>query len=537
MKAAIYSRKSKFTGKGESVENQIELCKTYAISNGYNELYVYEDEGFSGGNINRPKFQNMMKDAKSKKFDAIICYRLDRISRNVSDFSTLIDKLKLLNIDFISIREQFDTTSPMGTAMMFISSVFAQLERETIAERIKDNMYELAKTGRWLGGTPPFGFCSEPEYYLNADGKQKKMMKLSPIENEIELVKYFYIQYLELGSLSQLQKHLIKNSINTKRNAAWDIKALQLLLRNPVYVKSSNLVISYLETKGATVLGEPNNNGILTYKKKDSNDRYKDISEWILAIARHEGILEDTLWLNVQKQLDKNKILAPRLVNGSEFGVFTSVLHCSKCGGKMIQKQGHVSKKTGKVIRYYICLNKINSNGDLCNCKNIRLDKLENLVMNKLFNILSDKGSLIKAIENYKKDLKSKTSNIVDIKSYAKQIEQKELQIKNLIDQLSLNPNIFSLLSTRIEDLNNEVKELKYKKFELESTNNNLKQSLKEINSTTNMLLNFKKMWESADCKLRRLLITSLVNSIYYNCDTKEVLVNLFCTKKKRFLM
>ncbi len=157
--------------------------------------------------------------------------------------------------------------------------------------------------------------------------------------------------------------------------------------------------------------------------------------------------------------------------------------------------------------------------------------------MNKLFNILSDKGSLIKAIENYKKDLKSKTSNIIDIKSYAKQIEQKELQIKNLIDQLSLNPNIFSLLSTRIEDLNNEIKELKYKKFELESTDNNLKQSLKEIDAATNMLLNFKKLWKNADCKLRRLLINSLINSIYYNCDTKEVLVNLFCTKKKRFLM
>lgn len=537
MKAAIYSRKSKFTGKGESVENQIELCKNYAKDHGYDEFYIYEDEGFSGGNINRPQFKNMMKDAKENKFDAIICYRLDRISRNVSDFSTLIDKLKLLNIDFISIREQFDTTSPMGTAMMFISSVFAQLERETIAERIKDNMYELAKTGRWLGGTTPFGFCSKPEYYLNNEGKQKKMMKLSPIENEIELVKDLYTEYLKLGSLNKLQKHLIKNNINTKRNAAWDIKALQLLLRNPVYVKSSNLVLSYLKTKGSTVFGEPNNNGILTYNKKDSKDRYKDMSEWILAISRHEGVIEDTLWLNVQKQLDKNKILAPRLVNGSEFGVFTSVLHCSKCGGKMIQKQGHVSKKTGEIIRYYVCLNKINSNGKLCDCKNIRLDKLENLVMNKLFNILSDKGSLIKAIENYKKDLKAKNTNMADIKSYVKQIEQKELQIKNLIDQLSLNPNIFSLLSTRIEDLNNEVKELKYKKFELENTNHNLKQSLKEIDAATNMLLNFKKMWKNADCKLRRLLIASIVNSIYYDSDTKEVLVNLFCTKKKRFLM
>jgi len=104
MKAAIYSRKSKFTGKGESVENQIQLCKEHGMKYlglSEDDFTIYEDEGFSGGNTNRPQFQRLIKDAKARKFDILICYRLDRISRNVSDFS--------------------------------------QLERETIAERIKDN--------------------------------------------------------------------------------------------------------------------------------------------------------------------------------------------------------------------------------------------------------------------------------------------------------------------------------------------------------------------------------------------------------------
>ena len=150
MKAAIYSRKSKFTGKGDSIENQIQLCMDYSKSIGIKEFLVYEDEGFSGGNIDRPQFKKMMQDAKDKKFDCLVCYRLDRISRNVSDFSTLIEKLNKLEISFISIKEQFDTSTPMGRAMMFISSVFAQLERETIAERIKDNMYSRVSTGKEL---------------------------------------------------------------------------------------------------------------------------------------------------------------------------------------------------------------------------------------------------------------------------------------------------------------------------------------------------------------------------------------------------
>ena len=178
MKAAIYSRKSRFTGKGDSIENQIQLCIDYAKSIGVKDFLIYEDEGFSGSNIDRPQFKKMMQDAKDKKFSYLVCYRLDRISRNVSDFSTLIEKLNELSISFISIKEQFDTSTPMGRAMMFISSVFAQLERETIAERIKDNMYELARSGRWLGGNTPHGFNSEKITFLDENLKERSMYKL-----------------------------------------------------------------------------------------------------------------------------------------------------------------------------------------------------------------------------------------------------------------------------------------------------------------------------------------------------------------------
>ena len=171
----IYSRKSKFTGKGESIENQIELCRQYIAmhfgDDAAENALVYEDEGFSGGNLERPQFKKMMKDSQKIEFAAIVVYRLDRISRNIGDFAKLIEDLGDRHIDFISIREQFDTSSPMGRAMMYIASVFSQLERETIAERIRDNMHELSKTGRWLGGTTPTGYASESESKHNG-GRQ-----------------------------------------------------------------------------------------------------------------------------------------------------------------------------------------------------------------------------------------------------------------------------------------------------------------------------------------------------------------------------
>ena len=120
IKIAIYSRKSKYTGKGESIGNQIELAKEY-IRLHYpdvsieRDIYIYEDEGFSGGTLDRPEFKKMMQDAKNKQFNVLVCYRLDRISRNIADFSGLINELSYLNISFVSIREQFDGSSPMRT--------------------------------------------------------------------------------------------------------------------------------------------------------------------------------------------------------------------------------------------------------------------------------------------------------------------------------------------------------------------------------------------------------------------------------------
>ena len=114
-------------------------------------------------------------------------YRLDRISRNISDFSSLIEELGRLGIDFVSIRESFDTSSPIGRAMMYIASVFSQLEWETIAERIRNNMHELAKTGCWA--LSPTGYASESVKSITVDGKTKKTCKLKLLPDEIEIIE------------------------------------------------------------------------------------------------------------------------------------------------------------------------------------------------------------------------------------------------------------------------------------------------------------------------------------------------------------
>ena len=271
---AIYSRKSKFTGKGESIGNQVELCKEY-IQTHYPEVpqdhvLIYEDEGFSGGNLNRPDFKKMMDAARQKKFRAIIVYRLDRISRNISDFSSLIEELSRLEIAFVSIREQFDTGTPMGRAMMYIASVFSQLERETIAERIRDNMHELAKTGRWLGGTTPTGYSSEAVQKITIDGKSKKACKLKLIPEEAEIIRLIYDLYMEHDSLTAVEAELIKRGLKTKNGKLFTRFSIKAILQNPVYMIADEDAYNYLVNENTDLNSDKEAfdsiHGIMAYK-------------------------------------------------------------------------------------------------------------------------------------------------------------------------------------------------------------------------------------------------------------------------------
>lgn len=291
IRIAIYSRKSKYTDKGDSIGNQIELAKEYInthyLSDKYDvEIKEYEDEGFSGGNIDRPHFQEFLKDQNKNAYDVLICYRLDRISRNIADFSKLMEELTTVNTSFVSIKEQFDTKTPMGRAMMYIASVFAQLEREVIAERVRDNMLELSKTGRWLGGDTPTGFkaeryeivqvCEKDEKSEEIVGnKIRKACKLVTDEEEKELILHLCDKYLELKSLSQLEHYCLINNIKTKNKKEFGTFSLKTILTNPVYVKNDQEILKYFKEKGIHIYAEQDGRdkfdgkyGLLAYNKK-----------------------------------------------------------------------------------------------------------------------------------------------------------------------------------------------------------------------------------------------------------------------------
>lgn len=538
-KAAIYSRKSIFTGKGESIENQIEMCKDYYLRHYGSDVdfIIYEDEGFSGGNTKRPKFQEMLSDIKLKKFDTLICYRLDRISRNVADFSSTLELLQDNNIDFISIKEQFDTSTPMGRAMVYISSVFAQLERETIAERVRDNMLQLAKTGRWLGGQEPFGFKSEKITYIDENFNERSLMKLSPVKDELEVVKLIFDKYLETNSITQVTNYLQDNLYTGKNGGDWGTTQVKKILSSAIYVISTEETHNYLKSLGINVYGEPNGNGYLSYNKTRKMIFDRDITEWIYAVAKHKGVIDSKTWLTVQSILEKNKHKKiKRTATGTNnTALLTGILKCSKCGSNMIIKQGHKSKtEEGKRYDYYVCSKKDNSRGRKCDNKNVRADRLDSIVLRELKNYNKDylEESLIEILNT----ATDNSNNINKINKLNLEISEKETSISNLVKQLSSAPNeiVANYIMEEINKLSNDISEAKKLLEKLKENKETKKNDIDNLNLILDMLNTFNGTFDFIeDIPQKRLMLQTLLSSAIWDGENYEVKLNILEDKKK----
>lgn len=537
MIAAIYSRKSKFTGKGDSIENQIQLCKEYAEEQLKNknitEFLIYEDEGFSGGNTNRPEFQKLLEDAKAEKFSILICYRLDRISRNVSDFSSTLEILQRHNINFISIREQFDTSTPMGRAMIYIASVFAQLERETIAERIRDNMLELSKTGRWLGGTAPIGYAAYPITYFDKNMNERKMVKLKQVPEELKTVKLLYKKYLEFKSLSKVETFALQNNIKTKRNANFTKTNIRIILANPVYVKATEDVFIYLENQDITACGVPDGvHGLLTYNKQKSisNDSGKTVrilrekSEWIAAMSSQKGIIDADDWLEIQHILNKNKDSFPN-EGKTHNALLTGKIRCAKCGSNMQIAHGHVSKKTGKQIYYYVCSMKMHSKGTRCNNKNAKVSELDPVVLKQLKKLVINKKELLDNLRTQNKKAKDLNNSSNKKEIINKSISGKNKQIQNLMNELAIDDGISDLIVDKIKSLKNELQELKIQLNNFNKMNTAFDKTDLSL-PVIKLMLNKCSIIDLLTHEEVQELIGILIDKITWDGDSHEVIID-----------
>lgn len=336
-KAALYVRVSTMHQiDKDSLPFQKEELINYAkYVLGIEDYVIFEDAGYSAKNTDRPEYQKMMKRMRKGEFTHLLVFKIDRISRNLKDFTTMYDELKEMKVTFISKVEQFDTSSAMGEAMLKIILVFAELERKLAAERVYGIMLSRAEKGLWNGATVPYGFvyCEETEYPVAH-------------EDEVKGVQYIYNLYEKVSSTIEVAHRLNEENVLTKRGGRWTAKTVRDILRNPFYI------------------------GTYRYNMRESSGStyYKDESEWIVKENNHPAVIEEAQFKRVNAMLSANfkgdNGTMRRDVHTHLFGM---MMYCQKCGSLLFAGLDSARKDGYRPSRYTCSTNKKVRNTKSCN--------------------------------------------------------------------------------------------------------------------------------------------------------------------------
>ena len=539
LQIAIYSRKSRFTGKGESIGNQIDLCRDYVRSHygedWLNRIVIFEDEGFSGGNLNRPDFQKMMRSVRNRRFKAIIVYRLDRISRNISDFAGLIDELTKLDVSFVSIREQFDTGTPMGRAMMFIISVFSQLERETIAERIRDNMHELAKTGRWLGGVTPTGFSSECISTVTVEGKTRKSCHLKVIPREIEKIRLIFDLYCETGSLTMTEAELLRRHVFSKNDKPFTRYTLKVILRNPVYAVADEDTYHYFLRSEADVCfpkeAFDGTRGILAYHRTDQEKgrrtTFLPTNRWIIAVGRHPGVIPSGPWIHVQELLNRNKSGSYHQPRGNE-ALLTGLIFCS-CGSRMYPKVTTRKTDAGEIIFPYLCKMKERSKGTSCALPNPSGNSLDAAVMEQIRLLPENPDVFLSQLKKIRRtDTGNNSHREKDLVQLRREAADTEKKITQLIDAMvAVGESTAKVhMAKRVEELDAALKDIQSRMAEPDQDPMVQDLSGSEQIRLCGILSSFHALVPDMTLEQKRSAIRTLVRKVVWDGTTAHIFLS-----------
>lgn len=409
----IYPRKSVYRDNSDSVSVQIQLCKDYAgviFKDKDIDFKVYDkDEGFSGKNTNRPSFQELMEDVKNGLLDVVMVYKLDRISRNVQEFSAMYDIFQQHNVAFVSVKESFDTTTPMGRTVMYILAAFAQLERENTSERVTDNMQALGASGKWTGGKLPTGMTS-----VRRQMGEKEHSYLVVDENTIWLVKSLYGLISQGYPITKVERYCRDHGIKSQSGKFLNTSQIYNIITNPVYCQNSMEAYYYFKDLGCT-LPDPvlfdGTKGLLGYGKTKSgkqSQKKQDKTAWTIAVGIHDYVIPASDWIAAQKRLGVNKMFHAAKY---DCGILKGVIRC-KCGARMDIR---TYRKNGIQFSYYYCVDMARQGKDKCDTGYVRIEEVEDAFLKQLrrirfnpegFKLHSDSAGTIQSTTSIKDELK-----------------------------------------------------------------------------------------------------------------------------------
>ncbi len=540
MLIAIYSRKSKWTGKGDSIENQLTMCKEYIAmfveGSEKAEIIEYEDEGFSGKNTKRPQFRKMMQDMKERHFDYLVCYKLDRLGRNLADLANLMEDLNRRSTSFISIKEKFDTTTPIGKAMLYFSGVLAQMEREQIAERVKDNMIMLARSGRWLGGNTPLGYSSMKLEKEVSALKKKSMYCLIQNPEEIGLARIIFSCFLEKRSITKVLEYLLANGINTRKGKEFTISGIRDILTNPVYVLADEEAWQYFYDLGCQVCIDREEldhvSGLMGYAKTTSGsykNQHTPYETWIISKGRHKGIITGKDFVRVQELLETNKGKGESFKESRNNVSLLSGILCCRCGHRMRPKNYPASRKTEKGERTfsYHCTYKDKTHGEKCDNKNVHGNTLDEAVCKEIFTLADPDTGLIPMLEELRKEILNSDIEVMSEKQFMQQeYDRKKGEIQKLvasIKQLESDSVSVQYINEEIQKLDCECGALHRRIRSVKEDEHEKTELVDQIRELSERLTDFSRIFEELTLLQKRDFLRKIIDKVLWDGEIAHI--------------
>ena len=380
---ALYTRVSTIeqSEEGYSIDEQERLLMSWAEKNNYEVYKCYSDRGISGKDIkNRPALKELLKDAEEKKFDMVISWKINRISRKLADVLKIVDILEKNDITFKSYSEPFETDTPAGKMQFQMMALIGEFERGTIAQNVKMGMCAKAKAGEWCGGRV-LGYDLVP--VENQEGDKRRKTKLTINEIEAMSVRLIFNEYSNGKGYKAITNQLNKLGYKTKKGNDFSVGSIREILTNPVYIGKVryNVRQNWSEKRRRNINANP-----------------------IITDGVHEPIIDEVLWDKVQAIMESKKGKPSRIYDG-EYPL-TGILRCPKCGAGMVisRTTNKLADGTKKRIAYYCCGAWKNKGTSVCSSNTIRVDKANEYVFNKLSELLSNEKMVETIVRNVNRE-------------------------------------------------------------------------------------------------------------------------------------
>ncbi|XZK27638.1 recombinase family protein [Clostridium perfringens] len=486
---------------GYSIDEQKRLLEEWCKANDYIIYKCYSDRGISGKNIkDRPALKELLSDAKAGKFDMVISWKINRVSRKLEDVLKIVNLLEKNNITFKSYSEPFETDTPAGRMQFQMMALIGEFERGTIAQNVKMGMIAKAKSGNWCGGRV-LGYDLVPNNSPEEEKKGKNKLEIN--EKEAEIVRFIFNEYSKGKGYKAITNKMNKLGYKTKKGNNFSVGSIRDILTNPVYI------------------------GEIRYNVRQnwSEKRRRNINPNPIRVkGKHEAIIDRELWDKVQLILESKKGKPSRIYDG-EYPL-TGILRCPKCGAGMVisRTTNTLADGTKKRIAYYCCGNWKNKGTSVCNSNTIRVDKANEYVFKKIEELVSNEAMIKAVVENINKERKDKVKPakrlLGDIDKELEKLDKRKRKIFEAYEDDILTKEEFQ---TRKNELNEKIRTLEEEKKPLLNTISEEVSEEIPYEFIKDILMNFSKILNSSVSReQQKKLLHMIISEITMN-ESREI--------------